>query len=87
MRYFDVFFFSKKIRETLKIRLLVFKRKQFPSKLLKKIAFYSHCPTKDSRMQVFLCTIDLQKKVTDASVKEIKEKKNYKKKRTASNLN
>ena len=42
----------------------------------------SHCSTKDSRMQIFWCTADLHKKVTDASVKEKQEKQNCEKKGT-----
>lgn len=47
-----------------------------------KKVFYSHCSTKDSRMQIFWCTTDLHKKVTDASVKEKKGKQNCEEKST-----
>ena len=81
MRYSDVFFFIPLGNSQNKITSIQ-KKTVWKQATENKKVFYSHCSTKDSRMQIFWCTADLHKKVTNASVKEKQEKQNCEKKGT-----
>lgn len=80
MRYSDVFFYT--LRELSKKNKSIQEKAVWKQATENKKVFYSHCSTKDSRMQIFWCTTDLHKKVTDASVKEKKGKQNCEEKST-----
>ena len=82
MRYSDVFFFFTHLGNSQNKITSIQKKTVWKQATENKKVFYSHCSTKDSRMQIFWCTTDLHKKVTDASVKEKKGKQNCEEKST-----